>query len=177
MDIREFYDMLDMETASDFAYFENMAELLESEVPVEDDLIYMLLREVDLDLFGDLFEEYFKEIEPFIPEEENEFYLLVDNIRESVAGMIGEAQAAPPEDSETMILRLASEVGKLRSWYSGKDSVLVTRDGEGSRRLPVRDAISEVRGNKILGGETRFDFSEALDYELPDQVYMVRGEN
>ena len=73
MDKEALYDLLDMESGEDFQYFENMAELLESDEDIDEDVLYELLEDIDLEAFAELAENYFDQLEEAVPDEETEF--------------------------------------------------------------------------------------------------------
>lgn len=172
MDKERLYEMLDMENGADFQYFENVADLLESSEDTSSDLIYELLENIDLNTFAELLENYFDQIEDWVPDGETDIFTLLMNIKRV---MIGMAQTVTGDnendDTDDTMLQLADELGKFREWYSDTDNVeCVDDETEEVSELPVRDALSLCREEKLGGKVYRYDFTEALDYELSEFI-------
>ncbi len=171
----ELYRVLDIDTTEDFQYFENMAELMEHENEIGNDLIYGLLQDLSMETFLELMEHYFEDIQGWVPEGETDFYMMMENIRRSLSGMTrsilksmgnGDIQ----EVDDTMV-KLADEICRFREWYSLEKNVECTHDDTGDIRvLPVRDALTLNREEKLGGESWRFDFSQAMEYELEDYI-------
>jgi len=172
MDRDELYEMLDIESGKDFQYFENIADLFESSEDIGGDVLYELLEEVDMDVFAELCESYFDQLEDSIPDGETEFYTLTLNIKRAFIGMASSVSSEEDDDEvDQALLQLSEEIGKFRVWYSDSDTVECINDDSGdSQVLPVRDALALSKEEKLGGDTYRFDFTEALDYELSDFV-------
>ena len=54
MDKEKLYELLDIDTPTDFQYFENLAALLECEEDIEEQVLYSLVEEVDKQVLSDL---------------------------------------------------------------------------------------------------------------------------
>ena len=80
----ELYELLDIESAEDFKYVENVAQYLECEDEIDFGVLAALINELDKDETAGLFDDYFEEIMEFIPEAETEIYGLFTNIRRSL---------------------------------------------------------------------------------------------
>ena len=172
MDKEALFDLLDMESGKDFQYFENMAELLESDEDIDEDVLYELLEDVDLEAFAELAENYFDQLEEAVPDEETDFYTLVENIKRIISGLADDASAEDDSNSQSdMLLRLASEIVKFRNWYNDTDNVecINSESGE-SQMLPVRDALILDRAEKLGGPAYELNFQQAKDYDLDDFV-------
>lgn len=165
MDRKEFFEQLDIEEASDFQYFENLALLLESDDDIEFELIAELINDMDIDVLAGLIDDYFNEITDFVPGSETEIFTLLDNIRRSLVGM-----ARNPEN-ETTVNKLAEEIDRFRKWYSMDSAVYCTRVGETAEEVnTVRDALVLSRLEKLGDDKYEYIFSEALDYPLDEYV-------
>ena len=81
----ELYELLDIESAEDFKYVENVAQYLECEDEIDFGVLAALINELDKDETAGLFDDYFEEIMEFIPEAETEIYGLFTNIRSEAA--------------------------------------------------------------------------------------------
>jgi hypothetical protein len=170
----ELYEILDIENGKEFQYFENIADLFESSEDIGGDIIFELLKEIDLDVFAELCENYFDQLEDWIPDGETDFFMLITNIKRVMIGMaqsISSDDSEESDDSEDTLLQLSDEIGKFRVWYSDSDNVeCVNDETEEVTELPVRDALALCREEKLGGATYRFDFSDALDYELSDFI-------
>ena len=70
MDILELFEILDIESADDFKYFDNRAALLESEENISYEAIHELLSAVEPDTTAELITDYFTDIMEGVPEAE-----------------------------------------------------------------------------------------------------------
>ncbi len=173
MEKEEFYRLLDIESGRDFKYFENVAELFESSETIGQDLIYGLMKDADCDIFAELADGYFDEIENYIPDNETDFYILVDNIKRVMCGIAGTVSVTEDEtDRDGLLTQLSDEIGRFREWYSLSDNVeCVSQAERREMALPVRDALTLLREEALGGDSWDLDFSGALDYDLSDFVY------
>ena len=172
MDKEALYDLLDMESGEDFQYFENMAELLESDEDIDEDVLYELLEDIDLEAFAELAENYFDQLEEAVSDEETEFYTLVENIKRIISGLAVDASAEDDSSSRSdMLVRLASEIVKFRSWYNETENVECENTDTGdTQMLPVRDALILDRAEKLGGPAYQLNFDRAAEYDLDDYV-------
>ena len=67
MELEQLYDFLDIEHGGQFEYFENFADLVETPAEIEDDVLYELIKEVELKTFAELAESYFYETLESVP--------------------------------------------------------------------------------------------------------------
>lgn len=166
----ELYERLDIETAEDFKYVENVAQYLECEDEIEFGDLARLLSELDKDEAAGLFDDYFEEIMEFIPEAETEVYGLFTNIRRSLTGMLKNADEVSTE------AKIAEELERFRHWYSQDSKVYLTDQSSMEEfDAPVRDALCEKRLEKLGGKKYFYDFTEAMDYPLEEYV-MTFGD-
>ena len=172
MDKYQLYDLLDLEEASEFKYFENFADLMEADEHIDSDVLYELLSEINLDDFTEICNEYFEQTSDSIPDQETEFYTLFDNIKRSFCGMAKAAGVSEnTEDRLNTLLKLADEIEKFRSWYVFSMNVESTSEYEDdTEMLSVRDALFQVRADKFLKKNHRYDFSSSLEYELEEYI-------
>lgn len=166
----ELYELLDIETAEDFQYVENVSQYLECEEEIEFADLAELLGKLDKDSAAGLFDDYFEEIMEFIPEAETEIYSLFTNIRRSLTGMLKNADEVSTE------AKIAEELERFRRWYSMDSKVYLSPHDLGEEKEEtLRDALFTKR-LEALGGEKYFyDFTEAMDYPLEKYV-MTFGD-
>lgn len=167
---QEFYELIDIEAPEDFQYFENLAAFLECEEELEYEHVAQLVKEIDKNVFCELVCEYFEEISDFVPEDENEVFEILENVKRAFTGM-----AASCKD-ETMAAKLADELERFRRWYSADSKVYLTEIGSlDEKETTLRDAIVAARLEKIDGDKYLYDFSECGDYKL-DEYIVSFGE-
>lgn len=165
MDRERLYEILDIEEPAEFDYFENMAALLECEENIEYDELYGLLHEVDKENLAMLIDNYFEEISDFMPEDDADFYLKIDQIRRSLVGL------AKGSDDENVLGGLTEELDRFRRWYSAESEVLCKDIETGKEEVySLRDALALSRLEKLDGDKYSYDFDRCRDYDLDDYV-------
>ena len=172
MDRDELFALLDIETGEDFQYFENFADFVENEGAIDEDAIYELVREIDMKTFAELCESYFYETLENMPGDQIDAYNLVENIKRVLVGL-AEAVSKGEENAD---IKLADELNKFRLWFSADSEVecrnVATNEVD---YMPVRDALALSRLEKLEGDEYRYDFTDALEYELEEYI-MTYGD-
>lgn len=163
MDKTTFYNKLNINDASEFEYFENLAALLEEDDYIESNLIKDLLKDVDVDFLADATDNYFEDFLKAIPDEETSLYITVESIKRAFNGMM----VADMTSDE--INALADELVRFRKWYV-QDSLVF--DKLNKVEVSVRDARYDIQAAKLLGEKTDYDFRTAYDYEV--EGYDVR---
>ena len=76
MNYEDLLSFLDMDDASEFVYFEQFAELIESGEDISLDAIKQLVNGADEGVLAELTEGYFDDLLKFVPDEEAELYTL-----------------------------------------------------------------------------------------------------
>jgi len=172
MDKDALFEMLDIESGEDFQYFENFAELVEYDGDIDSGVMYELIGDVDMKTFAELCESYFYDTTDHLPDDAVDLYTLMDNIKRVLIG-ISESVRQGDEDG---IVRLSDELNRFRLWYSADASVeCVDGDSGEVEYMTVRDAIAAARAEQLDKSEHRFDFSDALEYEL-DEFMMTYAD-
>lgn len=157
MDKVRLYRILDIDSAEEFRYYENLAALLEADEFIEENLIRDLIRSADKSLLSEHMDSFFEELLKHLPDSENELYISVESLKRAFDGMIFEGMG----DSE--LSGLASEIARFRKWYVHDLNAFDRIRGEDAS---VRDAVYEIAAARLLGDESDFDFRKALDYGL-----------
>ena len=111
MDKIRFYRVLDIDSADEFQYFENLAALLEEDEYIEKNLIKDLIRNVDREKLAEHMNSYFDGFLDHLPDSETDLYVMVESMGRVFDGLIME------DMSESDIDALASEISKFRKWY------------------------------------------------------------
>lgn len=169
MNYYELLELLDIAEPSEFDCFEEFAELIENEDDIEDEALYRLLNGCEGETLTILIENYFEEILESLPDEETDVYVLLENIKRSLIGklMMG-------EDSDYNAL--CDEIQRFREWFSMDNSVECENIETGEvQYLPVRDAITLARVERLDGDEHRYDFQSAMNYEIDEYVLNYSG--
>ena len=163
MNYRELLVYLDIDNPGEFKFFEMMADLLECEEDIELEAIYQLFMDSDKEEVSQLLNEYFEEITNALPDDSDSVFSLLDQIRLFLMGLIENAE----DDSDYR--RFADEFNRFRTWYSFDSQVEILSDDEqaGLEEIQcLRDAITTARIDKLNGESHRFNYDNALDYEL-----------
>lgn len=161
MDFNELLEYLDLEDASQFEYFESMADLLESEEYIEQEAMYQLFDGADSTMIMELLTDYFEDILEGLPENSGEIFSLLHQIKLSLIGL------ASQMDEEDMLRRFTDQFYRFQNWYSHESEVILTpEDGGRPFGHTVRDAITACRLERLGGEKYDYDFENALDYEL-----------
>ena len=164
MDFEELLEYLDLEDGSDLEYFEAMADLIECEDYIDQEAVYSLFQQADKTMIEELLNDYFEDILEGLPDDSGEIFSLLHQIKMNLTGM-----AAGMEDDEDL-RRFVDEFCRFRNWYSHESEVrLIPEDGE-SLYHTVRDAITASRVEKLGGEKYRYDFENALDYQLDSYI-------
>jgi hypothetical protein len=165
MDLAELLDMLDIEDAGSLEYFEQYAELAETDTDIPEETLAEFFDGADADVLRELTDAYFEEILSGVPDDRTEFYLLITNIGRVLSGLVGEASGGSDDGRRPY----ADEFYRFKCWYTTE--ACVVRGGE---RLTVLDALATIRAEKLTGGaDDEFDFSEALDYEMDEYAVSL----
>jgi len=171
MDLNELFEIVDIESAEDFKYFDNFAALMESDDYIPTEVMYELFAEVDTDVLSELTDNYFEDIMEGVPEEEAELFTLLDNIKRVLKGY------AENTDDERSIVLFTDEVSRFRNWYNFDTDVECQSRKDGSTRtVPVREALVLYRIEKLRADEYMYDFSECLDYPLDEYVVSFTSD-
>ncbi len=165
MERKELYELIDIESAADFSYFENLAALIECDEELEYEDVAELIASADMLKLAELLDDYFEEITEYIPAAETEVFTVFENIRHSLVGMARNAT------DESITARLAEEIERFRRWYSIDSRVYVKQGGESVARIhTLRDAILISRLERIDGSTNEYDFTETREYELEEYI-------
>lgn len=164
MNYEELLAYLDIESPKEFRFFEMMADLIESEEDIELEAEYRLFLDADRNELTRLLQDYFEDATNALPDDSDEMFSLLDQIRLLLTGLIENAE----DDSDYR--RFADEFNRFRVWYSFESQVEILPDGEEDEEpveiLCLRDAMTTARADRISGDSHRYYYEEALDYEI-----------
>lgn len=165
MDLNELLKLLDLEAPEEFEYFENFADLVESDDEIPEETIYMLFSRVNRSAVVDIILHYFEEIMESMPDDSTDMYTLLENIKRALIGLL------KSRGEEDCIVYFAQELYKFKQWYTNDSVVECSRlDGSEKKELHLIDALVLARVEQLESDEYRYDFSQCLEYELEDYV-------
>ena len=168
MNFEQLLEYLELESADEFEYFENLADLIEADAEIDAEAVYPIFEAADRSLLGEMFQNYFDEMLGALPEDGVEMYTLLDSVKMALIGL-----SRNIEEERDLVL-LSDEFCRFRNWYSLDSVVLVQELGEEIRRekgMPLRDALTLSRMEKLGGEKYEYNFDEAMDFEM-DQYTM-----
>lgn len=164
MNYNELLVYLDIDSPEEFRYFEMMADLIESEDDIELEGIYQIFKYADKEEISKLLDQYFEEITNALPDDSDEVFSLLDQIRLLLIGLTDNAE----DDSDFRVL--ADEFNRFRLWYAFDSQVEIMseddEDCDAVEYMCLRDAITTARIDKINGKSHRYNYENALDYEI-----------
>lgn len=164
MTLNDLLEMLDLEDGSQFEYFENMSDLVESEEEIDEDIMYQLFKDIDMETMASLLNTYFDDVLEAVPEDSMEVYTLMDSVKMSMIGM------AKNINDETDLVRFAEQFAAFRNWYSIDSQVYVCEVGNygDEKCVNMRDALTLSRCEELGGEKYEYTFDEALNFEMDE---------
>ncbi len=164
MNLKEFLSALDMESPADLKYFEQFAELLECEEPVPYDFFYTALSQADAERLSDITKNYMDELTGALPDSEAELFTIIDAVQHKLLLLCKDLDAGDNRRE------YAEELYRFREWL--RDPHLARCGGV---PCSVLDAVAELRCEKLGAGKADCDFTNALNYRLPDLTMPLGG--
>ncbi|MBQ4596020.1 MAG: hypothetical protein IJB14_03520, partial [Firmicutes bacterium] len=123
--------------------------------------MYQLFEGADKTMIEELLQDYFEDILDGLPENSGEIFSLLHQIKLTLIGMISHAE----DDSD--MRRFTDEFYRFQTWYSHESEVELQPEAGGVTIYSnVRDAITSARLENLGGDKYRYDFENALDYQL-----------
>jgi hypothetical protein len=159
----ELFELLEMDSAEDFGYFEQFAELLECEDEIAFEDFLEVLSKVDTDNLIEINENYFTETEKAIPEGCDDFYEVMQSIWDNLKELARDA------DDREYRREYVTQLYRFHEMYTSPEGASV--DGE---PCSVMEALAENRASKLDGSGHVYDFENSLDY-VPDYISMRLG--
>lgn len=157
MTLADLFEMLDMDTPADFEYFEQFADLMESEEDIPFDLFYSVISEASPETMTELTGNYMEDLSNALPDDYDDLFTIVDSVQQRLLLLCENL-----DDSDSR-RDYANELYRFRRWYHREDGAFV--DG---KPCCVMDAAARARSEKFSGTEHVYDFSPSLGYELED---------
>lgn len=164
MDLDELMTLLELDDPSEFEYFENFAEIAESDAEIPEETLYELFSQVDAHAVSELIGNYFEEILRAMPDDGTDAYLLLDNIGRSLAGLL-------VSDEERAKVYFAEQLAQFHRWYTRDSEVsCISQESGHEQILPLRDALTLARLEKLDGEPFGYDFTGCLDYDIDEFI-------
>lgn len=168
----EIYELMDIEKGEDFKYFESFADLMETDDSYTSDDLFEVIRDLDMDTLKEHAEAYFDQMQESVPDDASDFYTLLENIKKEMTGLCETCLSEEPgEDMDRALMDLSDEMVRFHEWYIDDCLVSAVNEETGEEEsISVRDALFRERAQKFTDETYRYDFEDALDYELSEYV-------
>lgn len=164
MELDELMALLELDDPSEFEYFENFAEIAETDEELPEETLYALFSQTDPHTVSELIGNYFDEVQRAMPDDGTDAYILLDNISRSLAGLI-------VSEEERAKVYFSEELARFHRWYTRDSEVSCTSQETGHEKiLPLRDALTLARLEKLDGEPHGYDFTGCLDYEIDEFI-------
>lgn len=163
MTFEDVLELLEIDSPDEFECFEHLADLIECMETIPHDVLFSVLKVVDPDVLTELLDSYFEDNMQGIPDEASDFYTLFITIRQSLIGL---AAACTSLEQRRLFVE---ELYRFRGWYTFDSVVHCVALVDGSiSDIPVVEALSLFRLEKLGEATYHFDFSESMDYTLEE---------
>lgn len=163
MEIDELLKVLGMESPSELEYFEQYAELVETETDIPPETLTAFFDEVGKDELIELTDGYFEDTLRYLPDDATELYTVLTAIGQALSGI---AAALEAEGNRQLY---AEEFCKFRNWFLFDSETLCSNESDGQESvLPVFSALALFRSEHHTDDEYSYDFSGALDYPIDE---------
>jgi hypothetical protein len=170
MNIEELLRLLEIDACEDFAFFEYYAELVESERDIPFETLHTLFSAVDRHILAELTEGYFEETLAGVPDDQTEFYTLLDAIGRNLTQLAKNA-------TERGVDIFTEEFLRFKQWYIFISAVRCENKDSGAKQVvAVCEALTLSRLEKLGEPDYFFDFNDCLDYPLSAYVYYPEEE-
>lgn len=164
MNLEELLAMLELDTPDDFEYFENFADVVESEEEIPEETLYELFSQVEPDTTVELVENYFEELLDAMPDDYADIFVLLENIKRVLMGL---AQS----EEESGKVYFSEELARFIKWYGTESEVsCIGQESREEKVLPLKEALVISRLEKLDGEEYGYDFSSCMDYEIDEFI-------
>lgn len=159
----ELFELLEIDDPSEVEYFEQLADLIETEDEIDCEDLHTALSQVSAMTMGEFAENYFDEILKALPDNAEDIYSTFSSIQQRLM-MLSESL---DEDAGARY-ELSEEIENFRDWYHNPE--LVEIDGNPAS---VFEAVFQCRADKLSGEEHEYEFINALDYNMDELVMNI----
>jgi len=172
MKLNDLMELIEIDSPEDFSFFEQFAALMEIDVRIPFDVLYLLFSNVDPHNLAELTESYFQEILDKTPDDEVEFHSLMSAIGQNLAGLASIINRSAERSDG--LRDYTEEFFRFRNWYLYDSDVVCEQILSGNEtHTTVFEALVLCRLEEL--GEERYvyDFSESLDYPLNEYIFPI----
>ncbi|MDR2354611.1 MAG: hypothetical protein LBE16_00280 [Clostridiales Family XIII bacterium] len=167
MGIDELLRLLEIEDFEEFGFFEYYAELVENEREIPFETLREFFVAVDRKTLAELTEGYFEETLANAPDDQTEFYLLLDSIGRNMTRLARCAADRGPD-------LFTEEFLRFRQWYIFDRAVRCENKNTGIKSdVGVCEALMLARLERLGGADYFFDFRDCMDYPIEASVYPI----
>lgn len=171
MDFDELLELLEIESADEFGYFEHFSALIECDEEIPYEPFFKMLAEIDSETLVDLTDNYFEDILQGMPDDGVDIYTLFDTIRQALLGL-----ARNSSSREERVLYV-DELYKFRNWYIFESVVHCRRLKDNVKKnVTLSEALSMYRLEKLNEEQYSYDFSDSLDYDIDEYSISFDAE-
>lgn len=172
MDLKELLELIGIDEPDEFEYFENFADIVESDEEIPEETLADLFHHTDPETVSEIIEQYFDDLMNAVTHEYAGLYALLDTIKNVLCALM------LSDDDDNSIEMFAEELHKFHTWYSFESAVEVTEMGDDSSHVrTIKEAITIMRIGRLDNEDHVFDFSGCLDYEIEDYVLDLASES
>jgi len=165
MDLNELMEMLEIDEPSEFEYFENLADLIESDETIPEETLFQLFSQTDPKTVAELIHNYFNDMLEAMPESSTEMFTLIENIKRSLIGLL------QTSEEESLLRHFVEELFRFKTWFCFESEVgCKSLSGGEEKMLPLRDALILSRLEKMEEDEYQYDFENCLKYEIDEYI-------
>ncbi|MDR2132791.1 MAG: hypothetical protein LBP30_05525 [Clostridiales Family XIII bacterium] len=165
MEIDELLKLIEIENPEEFGFFEYYAELVENERDIPFEPLRELFSGVDKRVLAELTEGYFEEALTGVPDDQTEFYALLDSIGRNMTRLARRAENRGLD-------LFTEEFLRFRQWYVFDDDVRCeNKDSRAQSETSVCEALTLSRLERLGGPDHFFDFGDCMRYPLAASVH------
>jgi hypothetical protein len=165
MDLNDLMEMLEIDKPSEFEYFENLADLIESDETIPEETLFQLFSQTDHKTVAELIHNYFDDMLEAMPESSTEMFTLLENIKRSLIGLL------QTSEEESLLRHFVEELFRFKTWFCFESEVgCKSLSGGEEKLLPLRDALILSRLEKMEEDEFQYDFEDCLKYEIDEYI-------
>jgi hypothetical protein len=169
MNIDGLLSLLSIETCEEFTFFEYYAELVETESEIPFETLYEFFSHTDRNTLAELTEGYFEETLSGVPDDQTEFYALLDAIGGNLARL-----AKTVEEEERGLDIYTEEFLRFKQWFTqGSEVHCENKDSRKTSRVTICEALALSRLEKLGEPDYFFDFGDCMDYELIHKYFVT----
>ncbi len=168
MRIEEVLELLEIDSPDQFEYFEHLAELIECPEEISYEAFYAVLSEVEPETLTELLDSYFEDLMKGIPDDATDFFTLITTIQQALIGL---SQGSEFKEHKHYFI---DELFRFRNWYTFESIVRCNSLSDGlTTDVPVVEALSLYRMEKLGEKKYEYDFSDCMDYPLDEYTMYI----